>query len=146
MKTLKVGITLLTALALFPAFAQTAQSVPKLILQITVDQLRGDLPGRYAGRYGDGGFLYLLEKGAHYTNAHYQHSNLETIVGHVTLATGAFPAAHGLVANVWLDRETGELGYAIVSGEEGNGKIETRSRATPASPLGTRGVAEGRAR
>ena len=78
-----------------------------------MDQLRGDLPGRYADRYGEGGFRYLLEKGTHYSNAHYQHSNLEIIVGHVVLATGAFPSAHGMVANVWMNRETGEVGYAI---------------------------------
>jgi predicted AlkP superfamily pyrophosphatase or phosphodiesterase len=113
MKTLKVAITLLTAFALFPSFAQTAQDVPRLILQITVDQLRGDLPGRYADRYGDDGFRYLMKKGTVYTNAHYQHSNLETIVGHATLATGAFPAAHGMVANVWMDRKSGDLRYAI---------------------------------
>ena len=98
------------------AFAQdkaTAPSTPRLILQITVDQLRGDLPVRYADRYGESGFRYLLEMGTYYSNAHYQHSNLETIVGHAILATGAFPSANGMVANVWLDRETGELGYAV---------------------------------
>ena len=98
------------------AFAQdkaTAPSTPRLILQITVDQLRGDLPVRYADRYGESGFRYLLEMGTYYSNAHYQHSNLETIVGHAVLATGAFPSANGMVANVWLDRETGELGYAV---------------------------------
>lgn len=94
-----------------PADADPAR--PKLVLQITVDGLRGDLPLRYADRLGDGGFRYLLEKGTHYANAHYQHANLETIVGHVVLATGAFPSAHGMVANVWLDRETGELAYNI---------------------------------
>jgi len=108
-------LTLIITIALVStaAFAETVNSAPRLILQITVDQLRGDLPGRYADRYGEGGFRYLMEKGSHYTNARYQHSNLETIVGHVTLATGAFPAAHGMVANVWLDQEAGELGYAI---------------------------------
>ena len=110
-------VSLLSALigALVPtaAFAETVNSAPRLILQITVDQLRGNLPGRYADRYGEGGFRYLLEKGTHYSNAHHQHSNLETIVGHVVLATGAFPSAHGMVANVWMDRETGEVGYAI---------------------------------
>jgi predicted AlkP superfamily pyrophosphatase or phosphodiesterase len=108
-------LTVLITLALVPAaaLAETVNSAPRLILQITVDQLRGDLPGRYADRYGEGGFRYLLEKGTHYSNAHYQHSNLETIVGHVVLATGAFPSAHGMVANVWMNRETGEVGYAI---------------------------------
>jgi len=114
MKFISLIVALIT-LALIPtaAFAETANSAPRLILQITVDQLRGDLPGRYADRYGEGGFRYLMEKGSHYTNAHYQHSNLETIVGHATLATGAFPAAHGMVANVWFDKEAGELRYAI---------------------------------
>ena len=108
-------LTALITLALVStaAFAETVNSAPRLILQITVDQLRGDLPGRYADRYGEGGFRYLLERGTHYYNAHHQHSNLETIVGHVVLATGAFPSAHGMVANVWMNRETGEVGYAI---------------------------------
>jgi len=86
---------------------------PKLILQITVDGLRGDLPMRYRDRLCNDGFRYLMDRGTHYTNAHYQHSNLETVVGHATLATGAFPSAHGMIANVWMDRETGKLGYAV---------------------------------
>ncbi len=86
---------------------------PKLILQITVDQLRGDLPGRYKKNMGEGGFRYLMEKGIWYANAHYSHSNTETVVGHTTLATGAIPAVHGMVANVWFDRDTGKLAYNI---------------------------------
>ena len=78
---------------------------PKLILQITVDGLRGDLPGRYLDRFEKGGFRYLFDKGTVYANAHYQHSNLETVVGHSVLATGAFPSAHGMVANVWMDKD-----------------------------------------
>ena len=104
------------AVALVFCFTNSAiakDSPPKLILQITVDGLRGDLPGRYLDRFGEGGFKYLFDKGMVYTNAQYQHSNLETVVGHAVLATGAFPSAHGMVANVWMDRETGQLGYAV---------------------------------
>jgi predicted AlkP superfamily pyrophosphatase or phosphodiesterase len=86
---------------------------PKLILQITVDQLRGDQPGRYLDHMGDGGFRYLMEHGVWYANAHHAHANTETVVGHTTFATGADPAAHGMVANVWLDRRTGKLVYNI---------------------------------
>lgn len=110
------SLLLFTAAAVLPVNSNTAIAedvAPKLILQITVDGLRGDMPGRYLDRYGNNGFRYLLDKGIVYTNAQYQHSNLETVVGHSVLATGAFPAAHGMVANVWMDRETGELGYAI---------------------------------
>lgn len=87
---------------------------PKLILQITVDQLRGDLPGRYLERMGDGGFRYLMQHGVWYANAHHAHANTETVVGHTTLATGAHPAVHGMVANIWLDRKTGKLVSNVV--------------------------------
>ncbi len=86
---------------------------PKIIVQITVDGLRGDLPFKYRQRYGDGGFNYFFEKGVVYTNNHYQYSNNETIVGHTTLATGAHPAVHGMIGNLWLDQATGELNYNI---------------------------------
>ena len=85
----------------------------KLVLQITVDGFRGDLLNRYGDRFGKGGFRYLAEKGAVFANAHYSHANTETIVGHSTLATGAYPSMHGMVGNVWFDRETGELSYNI---------------------------------
>ncbi len=42
---------------------------PKLILQITVDALRGDLPGRFDNVLGEGGFRYLMNDGIHYTIA-----------------------------------------------------------------------------
>ncbi len=92
-----------------------AQSEPrvKLVLQITVDGFRGDLLNRYGDRFGKGGLRYLMETGAVFANAHYQHANTETIVGHTTLATGAFPSDHGMVGNVWFDRDTNELSYNI---------------------------------
>jgi len=84
-----------------------------LVLQVTIDGLRADLIARYADRFGDGGFRYLLDKGVIFTNAHYRHANTETIVGHATLATGAHPSVHGMTGNVWLDHQSGELAYNI---------------------------------
>ena len=103
---------LVTALLLVTSPALAAEK-PLLVLQITVDGLRGDLPERFSSVLGNGGFRYLMEQGIHYTNAHYQHANTETIVGHASLATGTVPAAHGMVANVWLDQASGELTYNV---------------------------------
>ncbi|MGI9316033.1 MAG: alkaline phosphatase family protein, partial [bacterium] len=94
------------------ASAQTSLQ-PKLILQITVDALRGDLPIRYSHVLGEGGFRYLMEQGIHYTNANYQHAITETIVGHVSLATGTDPATHGMIGNAWFNRELGRIVYNI---------------------------------
>jgi predicted AlkP superfamily pyrophosphatase or phosphodiesterase len=90
-----------------------AQENPRLILQITVDQLRGDLPTRYYERLGEGGFRYLWETGVVFRDAHHAHANTETIVGHATLATGAHPSGHGMVGNLWFDRETGFTTYNV---------------------------------
>jgi len=80
---------------------------PRLVLFITVDQLRGDMPIRFQERFGEGGFRYLMEQGFHYRNAHYRHSNTFTAVGHATLATGGNTPQHGIVGNEWFDRASG---------------------------------------
>ncbi|AZV77682.1 alkaline phosphatase family protein [Parasedimentitalea marina] len=102
-----IGATLSTA------SAQTTSSQPRLVLQITIDQLRADLIGRYSKGFGDGGFNYLLRNGAVYKSAHHRHANTETIVGHTTLATGTDPAIHGMVANLWYDRKNGRQYYNV---------------------------------
>jgi predicted AlkP superfamily pyrophosphatase or phosphodiesterase len=101
---------MLAALTL-AAPAPAAFTAPRLVLQITVDQLRGDLPGRYADRLTEGGFRYLMEKGTWYIDAHYRHANTETAVGHATLATGADPSRHGIIANDWVDQKSGAFVY-----------------------------------
>jgi predicted AlkP superfamily pyrophosphatase or phosphodiesterase len=103
----------IAVLASGPAWAQIPDRKVRLVLQITVDQLRGDLIDRYSAGYGKGGFQQLLDKGTFYVNAHHRHANTETVVGHATLATGTDPAVHGMVANVWLDRATGKLAYNV---------------------------------
>ncbi len=94
-------------------FTLSEAKQPKLILQITVDQLRGDLPDKFMKNMGNGGFRYLKESGVWYKNAHYNYSNTETVVGHTTLATGANPNIHGMVSNVWYDRQRKRLVYNI---------------------------------
>lgn len=104
---------ILPALLFLQPSANADEAPPRLILQITVDALRGDLPQRYESVIGDGGLRYLLEQGVHYTNARYQHANTETIVGHTSLSTGTVPAAHGMVGNVWFDRQQDRLVYNV---------------------------------
>lgn len=87
-----------------PHRSLAAGRLPKLVLQITIDQLRGDLPLRLQDRFTAHGFRYLLDHGTWYTAAHHPHAYAETVVGHTTLATGAYPSRHGMIANNWFDR------------------------------------------
>ena len=107
-------LVLLAQCLLFPmAAAEQGERQIRLVLQLTVDGLRADLLTRAKDRFGEGGFRFLLENGVVFANAHYQHANTETIVGHATLATGAHPSVHGMTGNVWYDAEMGELAYNI---------------------------------
>ena len=108
-----LGLLLSTAALLGSNYALAKADKPKLILQITVDQLRGDMPAAYIDRMGKGGFKYLLNKGVVYKDAHHNHANTETIVGHSTLATGALPAVHGMIGNVWFDDKLQRLVYNV---------------------------------
>ena len=113
-KHLYLGIALLSSgVCADQSVALKTVEKPRLILQITVDQLRGDLPTRYMKHMQKCGFRYLKEQGIWYNNAHYGHCNTETVVGHTTLATGADPSEHGMVSNVWFDRNTHKLAYNI---------------------------------
>lgn len=90
-----------------PAFAAR----PDLVLLITVDQLRGDMPWRLQDRLAPKGFRYFLDNGAAYTNAHYSHVITTTAAGHATLATGGNIPQHGIAGNEWFDMETRKKVY-----------------------------------
>ena len=72
MRSIKRQLNLLAVLSvlilLLPAASGYSQSnpskPPKLILQVTVDQLRGDMPGSVYDQLGKGGFRYLYQKGS----------------------------------------------------------------------------------
>jgi len=114
---LQLSAVILPILLLLAAANAHGQSTPtgspKLILQITVDQLRGDMPASVYDRLEKGGFRYLYENGVVYENAHHRHANTETVVGHSTLATGADPADHGMIGNIWFDKELNRVVYNI---------------------------------
>jgi hypothetical protein len=90
-----------------------AAETPHLVLQITVDQLRGDMLPRHRDRFGPGGFRRLLDQGIVFTDAHHAAANTLTASGHAVLVTGAATAAHGIVANDWHDPASGRSVYCV---------------------------------
>jgi len=75
---------------------------PKLILVVSVDQMRFDFLERFAPLYRSG-LRTLLERGAVFSNAKYRHAATETGPGHSVLMTGSDPKHSGIVANEWWD-------------------------------------------
>lgn len=103
------------------AFSLSVQSqTPQLVVQIVVDQLRGDLLQKYQAKFGTLGFNYLLNNSINFQNAHHPHANTVTCAGHATIATGTYPALHGIIANEWYDRQSGKEMYCM---EDSHSKI-----------------------
>jgi predicted AlkP superfamily pyrophosphatase or phosphodiesterase len=88
------------------AFASAYNGHPKLIVIIVIDQFRGDYLERYRDQFGEGGFRLLLDRGAYFTDCHYDYANTRTAPGHATLLTGAYSNGHGILANEWWDPQT----------------------------------------
>src|SRR5687767_10261198 len=79
-----------------------APNRPRLILVLSIDQMRFDYLTRFAPLY-KGGLKTLLDRGAVFTDANYRHSATETGPGHSVILTGRHPSHSGIVANDWYD-------------------------------------------
>src|SRR5262245_46257661 len=85
-----------------------AQTAPKLLVVLVVDQMRADYVQRFE-RQWHGGFRTLLDTGVVFDNARYPYLNTVTCAGHSTIGTGALPHTHGMVANQWWLRDEHRL-------------------------------------
>src|SRR5881409_2748395 len=72
---------------------------PRLVVVITVDQLRPDYLERYRPQLL-GGFATLLKGGASFSEAYQDHAITETAPGHSTILSGRWPAHTGIIRNV----------------------------------------------
>jgi predicted AlkP superfamily pyrophosphatase or phosphodiesterase len=72
-------------------------AAPKLVVMITVDQLRGDMLERHASQLRSG--YARLMRGAWYVRAFQDHAITETAPGHASLMSGRFPRSTGIASN-----------------------------------------------
>src|SRR5438876_459633 len=72
---------------------------PRLVVVITVDQLRPDYLDRYRSQL-TGGLGRLLRQGAYFADAYQDHAVTETAPGHSTILSGRWPAHTGIISNV----------------------------------------------
>lgn len=86
---------------------------PKFVLLLVIDQLRGDLIHLHRKQFSDKGFNYLIYHGIDYHNTHHPHANTATCPGHASIATGSYPALHGVVSNHWYDPQVSEYVYCM---------------------------------
>ena len=99
---------LILILSFIPALVITGDSTgqqstkPRLVLMISVDQMRFDYLTRFKPLY-TGGFKWFWENGAVFSKAMYRHAACETGPGHSVLLTGRHGSHSGIVSNGWYD-------------------------------------------
>lgn len=83
----------------------------KLVIGITVDQMRYEYLMRYWNDFSEGGFKRLVNEGFSFNNHHFGYVPTFTGPGHASIFTGTTPAHHGIIANDWYDRKAGKMVY-----------------------------------
>lgn len=82
------------------------KNAPRLVVSITIDQLRTDYLEAFAPLYSEGGFKRLLDKGVIFTNASYPFSPVDRASAIAAISTGTTPYYNSIVGMQWLNRET----------------------------------------
>ena len=85
---------------------------PRLVIFISVDQMREDYFDRYAPSF-TGGLKQLYTDGAFYSNASLNYASSVTGIGHSALSTGAYPMTSGILDNEWVNPTTRKPVYCV---------------------------------
>lgn len=102
-------ITLLAVLGFNTEDAQAQDSIryaPRLVVNITIDQLRTDYLEAFSPVFGNDGFRRLFRQGLVYDNASYSFSKIDRASAIASVITGVSPYYHSIVSEKWLDKET----------------------------------------
>lgn len=100
----RILTSLLTVFVISGIQAQAPSPVPKLVVGLTIDQLRADYIEAFSALYGERGFKRLLKEGRIYTNAEYDFINVDRSSATASIYTGTTPYYNGIPSNRWMDR------------------------------------------
>lgn len=77
----------------------TLRETPKLVIGITIDQLRGDYLELFKKTFTEKGFKRLLNEGVVYQNMKFDFPNLNEASSIATIYTGTSPFYHGIIGS-----------------------------------------------
>lgn len=114
-------LTLLTLMATLATEAEgqslsgngNGNSVPRVVVNILIDQLRSDYLEAFTPLYGHDGINLLLRDGCVFTAGEYPLARPDRASAAATIATGTTAADHGIVGMHWMSRETLRPMYCV---------------------------------
>ena len=92
----RILTSLLAVMAIAGLQAQEVPAVPKLVVGLTIDQLRMDYIEAFSAMYGEQGFKRLWKEGRVYRNAEYDFVDVDKSSSVAAIYTGANPFLNGI--------------------------------------------------
>lgn len=83
----------------------TLRDTPKLVIGITIDQLRGDYLELFKQSFSEKGFNRLLNEGIVYSNLIFDYPNINEASSIATIYTGTNPFYHGIIGRTKFSPE-----------------------------------------
>jgi arylsulfatase A-like enzyme len=96
---------------LIQAQSKSNPKLPKAVIVISYDQMRGDYPESFSRFWGNRGFNRIMKEGAYSPLCHFNHVSNMTCPGHAVLLTGSYPSLTGIVSNDFFDSPSGCICY-----------------------------------
>jgi predicted AlkP superfamily pyrophosphatase or phosphodiesterase len=138
---MRFTILLIVGLIATQTFAQKSNPVkaadtkPKLVVGIVVDQMRWDYVNKFKPFFkSQNGFLRFMNQGASCNNNLISYLPTVTACGHTAVYTGSTPAIHGITGNSWYDNIQQRMVYCVEDNSVQAVGIENNS-AGKMSPL-----------
>lgn len=92
--------------ALTSAQLQAYDLAPKLVVTVTIDQLRADYIEAFNSYYSHYGFRRIIDSGLVYDGASFPFSPVDRASAVAAISTGTTPFYNGIIGEQWLDRKT----------------------------------------
>ena len=101
----KLLASLITLFAITGLHAQP-NVAPRLIVGLTIDQLRTDYLEAFSSLYGQKGFKKLYKEALIYRNVQYDFSSRDRSSVVASIYTGTNPSVHGIIGDRWFNTST----------------------------------------
>lgn len=102
---MRIFFTSLMAVFIVANVQAQQPNAPKLVVCITIDQLRGDYLDYFKGFFGEQGFKRVMNDGIVYNHVQFEFSNIDRASAIATIFTGSNPCYHSITGNKRYDFE-----------------------------------------
>jgi predicted AlkP superfamily pyrophosphatase or phosphodiesterase len=86
---------------------------PRLVVYISIDQMRYDYLDRFRPHFSAGGFNFIRDYGTSFSESRYGHICTMTAPGHAALGTSCYGGKSGIVGNAWFDKDAQRSVYCV---------------------------------